>query len=175
MKKKHLMIIAAVLLCIVLGINLVPLNKQQGVKSMESGVVIGKKAPVFTLNSLTGSAITVGQQSKVTILNFWATWCPPCREEMPELSLFYNQHKGNVNFYAINIKESAIKIETYMNNHGLVLPILLDQDGSIAGMFQVSAIPTTVIIDEMGIIQYRKSGSITKAELEAALSNRHRN
>jgi len=150
---------------------LVMLNADKQVEqNTGTGVTVGKKAPEFTLNTLDGQAKTIGKQPTVTVINFWATWCPPCREEMPELNQFYQGHKQVIDFYAINIQESSAKVNDYIHTNQLVFPVLLDRDGGIAKIFQINAIPTTVVIDKHGIIQYRKAGTVTKSELEAVLN-----
>ena len=100
------------------------------------------------------------------LVNFWATWCPPCREEMPELDKFAAQYSGTVAFYAVNIQEPASKVSEFMQTHNYKMPVLLDHDGTIGKQFRVSAIPTTVIVDKNGIIKYRKPGGVTFAEIE---------
>lgn len=150
---------------------LVMLNADKQVEqNTGTGVTVGKKAPEFTLNTLDGQAKTIGKQPTVTVINFWATWCPPCREEMPELNQFYQGHKQAIDFYAINIQEPPAKVNDYIHTNQLVFPVLLDRDGGIAKIFQINAIPTTVVIDKHGIIQYRKAGTVTKSELEAVLN-----
>lgn len=150
---------------------LVVLNANKQVEqNISTGVTVGKKAPEFTLNTLDGQAKTIGKQRTVTVINFWATWCPPCREEMPELNQFYQGHKQDIDFYAINIQESPAKVNDYIHTNQLVFPVLLDRDGGIAKIFQINAIPTTVVIDKHGIIQYRKAGTVTKSELETVLN-----
>ncbi|GBG56397.1 thioredoxin-like protein YneN [Sporomusaceae bacterium FL31] len=150
---------------------LVMLNADKQVEqNTGTGVTVGKKAPEFTLNTLDGQAKTIGKQPTVTVINFWATWCPPCREEMPELNQFYQGYKQAIAFYAINIQESPAKVNDYIHTNQLVFPVLLDRDGGIAKIFQINAIPTTVVIDKHGIIQYRKAGTVTKSELEAVLN-----
>ncbi|QJW48138.1 TlpA family protein disulfide reductase [bacterium BFN5] len=158
-------------LVVIALLGMVVLNVgKQSVPNTGTGVTVGKKAPEFTLNTITGQAKTIGWQQNVTVINFWATWCPPCREEMPELNQFYQGHKQDIDFYAINIQESQTKVNDFIRANQLVFPVLLDFDGAIAKLFQINAIPTTVVIDKHGIIQYRKAGTVTQSELETVLN-----
>jgi thiol-disulfide isomerase/thioredoxin len=134
-----------------------------------AGVLVGNRLPQFTLNALAGKEIRVGAPGKATVLNFWATWCPPCRAEMPELEEFSRKYGTQVNFYAINIQEPAEKITEFMQQRNFSMPVLIDKDGETARTFRINAIPTTVIADKQGVIRYRKSGTVTISELEGIL------
>lgn len=159
------------ILVVIALLAMVMLNgNKQSEPNIGTGVTLGKKAPEFTLNTITGQTKTIGRQQNVTVINFWATWCPPCREEMPDLNQFYQGHKQDIDFYAINIQESQAKVNDFIHANQLVFPVLLDLNGAIAKLFQINAIPTTVVIDKHGIIQYRKAGTVTKSELETVLN-----
>jgi Thiol-disulfide isomerase and thioredoxins len=135
----------------------------------ETGVLTGQLMPAFTLNDVDGQPVTVAPSDKVTIINFWATWCPPCRQEMPELNRFYQKNSDKVNFYTVNLREPAGSVRAFLGRNNLSLPTLLDADGSIGSQFAVRYIPTTIVVDRDGIIQFRKSGGMTMAELEAVV------
>lgn len=143
-----------------------PPSKPPVVIGSESGVTVGKQAPGFTLPALDGKPVTLAYQGKVTVINFWATWCPPCREEMPDLNKFAAAYSGSVAFYAINVQESASKVSDFLRSYSYTMPVLLDGDGAIGRQFRVSAIPTTVIVDKNGIVKYRKAGGVTFNEIE---------
>ncbi len=134
----------------------------------ESGVTAGKTAPRFTLAGLAGGAVAVPEPGKVTVLNFWATWCPPCREEMPELDKFAAANPA-VAFYAVNLDEPAPKVAGYLRENGYKMPVLLDAGGSVAQTYRIRAIPTTVVIDRDGVVKYRKTGPVTAAELAGVI------
>jgi thiol-disulfide isomerase/thioredoxin len=135
----------------------------------ETGVSVGKEMPTFTANNLNGENVQVGGTGVPYVLNFWATWCPPCKAELPELNEFANAHTEDVQFYAINIEESGNTITDFLQNNGYSLPVLLDADGSISQEFRVRAVPTTIIVDSQGVIRYRKTGGVTEEELENVL------
>ncbi|MDR3561272.1 MAG: TlpA disulfide reductase family protein [Negativicutes bacterium] len=132
----------------------------------ETGVTVGKTLPQFTLSALDGQSVTVGPSDQVTVINFWATWCPPCRGEMPDLNAFYLQYQGKVNFYAIDLQEDSGKVKSFMQNNGYSMPVLLDTDGEIGNLFHIQAIPTTIIVDRNGVIQFVQRGATNRAQLE---------
>ena len=134
------------------------------------GATVGKTVPQFTLQALDGQSITVGPSDTITILNFWATWCPPCRSEMPELNQFALQYSGKVNFYGINLSEESGVVNNFMYTNGYSIPVLLDSDGAVGSLFRIQYLPTTIVVDRNGVIKFRKSGPVTKSELEDVVS-----
>ena len=134
------------------------------------GITVGKTLPQFTLRSLDGQSITVGSSNNITILNFWTTWCPPCRSEMPELNEFVLQYIDKVTFYAINLSEESKVVNDFMYTNRYSIPVLLDSDGEVGKLFRIQYIPTTIVVDRNGVIKYRKSGPVTKTELEDVVS-----
>jgi cytochrome c biogenesis protein CcmG/thiol:disulfide interchange protein DsbE len=162
MKKTRFMIGILVIFLLTLG--------SIGCAAAKEGTTVGKTAPQFTLGSLGGQNITVGPSNNITVLNFWATWCPPCRSEMPELNQFASQYSGKVTFYAINLQEEFGVVNDFMYKNSYAIPTLLDSDGAVANLFRVQYLPTTIVIDRNGVIKYRKSGPVTKSELEDVIS-----
>ena len=131
-----------------------------------NGVTVGKTLPQFTLLGLDGQSVTVGPSDRVMIINFWATWCPPCRGEMPELNDFYLEYQSRINFYAINLQEDPVKVNNFMYKNGYSLPTLVDTDGAIGSLFQIQAIPTTLVVDRDGVIQFVQRGATSRKQLE---------
>jgi cytochrome c biogenesis protein CcmG, thiol:disulfide interchange protein DsbE len=135
-------------------------------KTITQGINVGDRIPAFTLYEINGNKAAIGKDGKVTVINFWATWCPPCRAEFPELMKFSQANKNIVQFYSVNLQENNDKIVDFLNKEGYSLPVFLDKDGQISKMFRITAIPTTIVVDSDGIIRYRKSGAVTADELE---------
>jgi len=134
---------------------------------------IGKPAPEFQLNTLNGQSVSLSDlKGRPVLINFWATWCGPCRMEMPFLQQIYDEWQGKgLVLLAINIGESPSQIAEFMQSQWLSLPVLLDGEGNIAVMYNVRAIPITFFIDRDGIIQDVKVGAFqSKAEIESSLS-----
>ncbi|MBU2608008.1 MAG: TlpA family protein disulfide reductase [Chloroflexi bacterium] len=133
---------------------------------------IGNLAPDFQLQTLDGQTFSLsGVRGKPVLLNFWATWCGPCRFEMPFLQEIYDEYsnKGLV-VIAVDIGESKSDVENFMQREGLTLPALLDSQTEVAKLYRVAAIPTTFFIDKDGIIRGRQIGAFTdKAAIEKGL------
>jgi len=133
----------------------------------------GKPAPDFQFQSPDGQATSLGDlRGKPVLINFWASWCVPCRHEMPYIQQVYDewQTKGMV-LLAINIGESSSKVKGFLQSHGFSLPVLLDAEGEVAGQYGIQAIPTSFFIDRDGIIQDMKVGAFqSTAEIESSLS-----
>ena len=129
-------------------------------------------APPFKATSFDGSevAINAAMDKKLYVINFWATWCPPCRAEMPELNEFAKKHEGEVTFYAVNLQEPKDAVDKFLKDNGYTMPVLLDLKGEAADTYKVRAIPTTYVIDRDGKILLKKIGGTTAAELETALT-----
>ena len=130
----------------------------------------GEAAPTFKLKDLAGADVAVEAKGKPYIINFWATWCPPCQAEIPDLAAFHAAHKDTVDFYAVNLQEDAQPVQKFMAERKVELPVMLDTQGAAANLYGVRAIPTTVVVDRDGKIAYRKTGGVTKEELEDVIS-----
>jgi len=112
-----------------------------------------KKAPDFSLKDLTGKKVELKQfKGKVIFLNFWATWCSPCREEMPYLEVLHQQFKEkNFILLAISVDYEGLKpVQEFINKHHYTFPVLLDPKFKTLDLFGVKGIPTTYLIDKKG-------------------------
>ena len=141
--------------------------------SAEAGALQeGQTPPSFSLKDLGGQDVKIdfANDKKLYVINFWATWCPPCREEMPELDAFAKKHAEDVAFYAINLQEPGDKVESFFKQNNYTMPVLLDLEGKVADQYEIRAIPTTYIVGKDGKIVMQKLGGTTAAELEAALA-----
>lgn len=170
MRKRFLLIAMCVILAVT-GLWYIAVHTGKATKTVtaEIGVTPGKQLDGFTLTSLDGKPITVGSSGKVTVINFWATWCPPCREEMPELNKFAKKYQQSLVFYAVDIQEDSDKVAEFITKNNYTMTTLLDNDGTVAKKFRISAIPTTIVIDKDGLIKFRKSGPVTMSELEEVI------
>ena len=134
---------------------------------------VGKLVPDFELDTLDGQTVVLSQLSGTPVLlNFWATWCGPCRHEMPYLQQVYEDWPGDeLVLLTINIGESPSQVAEFMQGQGLSFPVLLDSQGEIAEKYGIRGIPTTFFIDKDGIIQDIRIGAFqSKAEIESSLS-----
>jgi thiol-disulfide isomerase/thioredoxin len=116
----------------------------------------------FILPLLDGTSRNTAElRGKVVFLNFWATWCGPCRAEMPSMEALYHRFKEQgLEILAVNLQESQKEVSAFMQQLGLTFPTALDQPGSIGAAYGVMAIPTTYIVDRNGGIIARVMGSL---------------
>jgi thiol-disulfide isomerase/thioredoxin len=102
-----------------------------------------------------------GLKGKVVFLNFWATWCGPCRDEMPSMEALYSRYRENgLEILAVNIQETEGEVLAFMESNGLNFPAVLDRDGKVSASYGVQAIPSSFIINREGKIIARVVGSI---------------
>lgn len=123
--------------------------------------VVGHPAPDFVLSALDGSEVRLADlRGKPVILNFWATWCPPCRREMPALEIIWQQYsRGEVMVLGVDQGESIAVVSEYVRqNVGVTFPLLLDRRQDVGDLYLVRSLPTTFFIDADGIIQEIRVG-----------------
>lgn len=111
-------------------------------------------APSFTLKDLNGKEMKLeDHRGKIVFINFWATWCPPCRDEMPSMEKLYTEFKGSdFTMLAVDLREGAKKVRAFKERFKLNFPILLDSDGRVGSEYGVRSIPTTYLIDREGYV-----------------------
>ena len=128
----------------------------------------GKVAPGFSLPLLSGETASLGDyKGQVVLINLWATWCPPCKAEMPTLNAYYesNKDKGFV-VLAVNDHEDAATVSSFIKNSDFTFPVLLDTRSQVLDTYNVRALPTTFVIDRNGVIQHVHMGEINRQQLE---------
>ncbi|MDN4493896.1 peroxiredoxin family protein [Ureibacillus aquaedulcis] len=133
------------------------------------------RAPNFELKTLAGETVRLSDlEGKKVFINFWATWCPPCVEEMPAMQDFYDEltTKENVVILAINTTDKESNTSTvkhFVGEFGITFPILLDQEGEVLLNYEVLTLPTSIIVDEAGMVVEQILGPVTKNMLEEKL------
>ena len=127
-----------------------------------------KEAPDFTLTDLSGKSISLSDlKGKVIFVNFWATWCGPCRHEIPDFIEFYNENKDNgVVILGVSVDKSANKVRNFVEENKINYPIVMATNEMVGDYKPGKFIPTTIIIDTDGMIQEKKVGAMDKATLE---------
>lgn len=142
----------------------------------------GHFAPDFTLKTLEGNTVRLSELrgKKVVLINFWATWCPPCRLEMPTMQQIYSEYKDKgFEILAVNIESDANQaISDFAKELRLTFPILLDPDMKVIRKFRVIGLPVSVLIDRQGFVHAKEIGyhdwtSRTSRKLVEALLNSH--
>lgn len=119
-------------------------------------MLVGDPAPVFTFPGLDGKMVSLTDyKGKVVFLNIWATWCPPCREEMPSMEKLYRQLKGeDFEILAVSIDATGAKaVGPFMKEYGLSFPALLDTGGTIQNLYGTTGLPESFIIGREGLIE----------------------
>lgn len=118
-------------------------------------------APALGLKDLDGKAWELpALQGRAVLLNFWATWCDPCREEMPSLQALARRHEGELSVLMVNYREGAATIQRFLERMPMGLPVLLDSDGTAARAWTSRVFPTTVLIDRSGRPRYQVVGAV---------------
>ncbi|MEE8413457.1 MAG: TlpA disulfide reductase family protein [Dehalococcoidales bacterium] len=136
------------------------------------GLNKGDMAPDFTLTDLDGNQVSLSDfRGKTVFLNFWATWCPPCRAEMPEMAAVYQEYTDKeVVIIGIDIQEPAETVRQFVQDQGYSWTFLLDTSGMVTADYEIVAIPTSFFLDKEGIIRAVNVNAMTKREIEAKLA-----
>ena len=119
-----------------------------------AAVKVGQPMPDFNLPDANGQMVKfsdVSRQNKVVVINFWASWCTPCRMEMPEFAKLYADKKSEgFTLLAINVDREREKADAYLKSKPVAFPVLIDTDGAVSKQLGVAALPTTIIVGQDG-------------------------
>jgi len=134
---------------------------------------VGAIAPGFTLLDLSGAEVQLSDyRGKVLLLNFWATWCPPCQQEIPMFIKVYEEMKDqDFVVLAVSIGEGKEKVSGFVSEKGMTFPVLLDSSKGVARRYLVRAIPTSVVIGRDGVVQRIVVGMMRESQLRAELKD----
>ena len=129
-------------------------------------------APDFTAPLLSGESFSLGgAQGTPVVLNFWATWCGPCRAEMPVIQAAAKNYGERVHFVAVNQGEESAVIQPFVDEFGLTFPIALDQDQAVGSdLYNVTGLPTTFFIDGDGTVRRVWMGEMNAITLEEGIA-----
>jgi peroxiredoxin len=117
------------------------------------GLAAGTEAPDFQLKNLQGHTVKLSDfRGKKVMLNFWAPWCPPCKQEMPEMQKFHEAAGNEISILAVNI-DPQYNSAKFIEKMGITFPILLDEKDEVNTQYKVMTVPATYFIDEKGIIR----------------------
>jgi len=131
----------------------------------------GEPAPNFSLRDLNGKIVSLNDfRGQTVVLNFWATWCTPCRREFPEFVDVYerNKDKGLI-IIGVNLRENAGSVRKFADDFGAKFPVLLDTDGSVSTQYRIVGLPVTWFIDTEGIVRSQVIGLVTRRLLSINL------
>ena len=131
---------------------------------------VGRRAPSFTLTALDGGSYGVdgGSRDKVLLINFWASWCDPCKLEAPDLVKLYKNYREHLDIYAVNVTylDSEEDAKSFAEQYGFRFPVLLDPDNKVTKLYRVIGYPTTVLVDKKGVIRQIVLGIRSYEEME---------
>jgi peroxiredoxin len=131
-----------------------------------AAVALQSTAPDFTLRSINGPNFRLQEQrGRVVLINFWATWCGPCRQEMPHLNRLYDKYRAaGFVLLGVNVDEDARNAADLALKLGLKFPVLLDTDKAVSHLYDLSTMPSTVLIDRDGRVRYVHKGYLAGYE-----------
>lgn len=134
-----------------------PPPPQRPQKALEEG----QPAPMFTLKDLDGKTVNISDfKGSVVLINFWATWCPPCRGEMPSLQKLYAIMMDDPKFVMLGVlyKDDPVTAQKFAKETGIAFPILIDENYGASSLYGVTGVPETYIIDKKGILRKKIIG-----------------
>ncbi|MBI2469206.1 MAG: TlpA family protein disulfide reductase [Candidatus Rokubacteria bacterium] len=164
-------------LLLVAGVGLAALARGADAAAAE----LGQPAPDFTLPDLAGRRIRLAEYrgKKGVLINFWATWCVPCREEMPTLERLWRERGATLEVLGVSLDTaSKARVRAFVRELGLTFPILLDPEHVAGRLYRVRALPMSFIVDQGGVVRYREIGyrdwttSESRLAVEEALRSR---
>lgn len=136
------------------------------------GTSVGNLAPDFTLSSTNGETVTLSDyRGKRIMVNFWGTWCPPCRAEMPDMEKFYQEN--DVEILAVNLtptESNVSDVTEFIDEFGLSFQVLLDEELAVSSRYGIQPVPTSFMVDSKGIIQYVALGAVNYEQMVEALN-----
>jgi len=143
---------------------------------LKVGLEVGNLAPDFELKNVEGNSIKLSSlKGKKVILNFWASWCPPCRQEMPDMAKFYvDQKDKGIEILAVdltNTEKSREDVTNFMRANSITFPVVLDENGKVSQLYNVASIPASFIIDSQGVIQRELVGPMTYNSMKSMLGS----
>ncbi|MDP4091723.1 MAG: TlpA disulfide reductase family protein [Bacillota bacterium] len=140
-----------------------------GQSSAESHIKLKVKAPDFKLTDLNGKEVSLSEfKGKNVFLNFWATWCPPCREEMPDIEKLYQETKGtDLVILGVELGESRQDVNSFTSKNGYNYEFLLDTDNKAAVEYNISSIPSSFFIDKDGNISATHLGYMDLSQMKS--------
>jgi len=145
------------LVCVILAFSLVLYSSCTYFPG--TAVNIGQSAPSFILADLNDQEISLEKfKGKIVLLDFWATWCSPCRMTMPVVDNLSKEYQDDMVVLAVNMRESKKVIEKYVFEQAIHSPVLLDKDGSVSAAYGAYAIPMQFLIDRYGIVRHIQTG-----------------
>ncbi|MFC1903230.1 TlpA family protein disulfide reductase [Chloroflexota bacterium] len=146
--------------------------KEANTHGIPTAPEVGRMAPDFTLLDMDGNEVGLSEfRGKVVLVNFWATWCPPCRAEMPDIESLYQEYKDkDVVVIGVDLREGEDKVRRFVQDGGYNWIFTMDATGKVGSEYRVRAIPTSFFLDKDGIIKAIHIGTMSKSAMEVKLA-----
>lgn len=172
MKKKKRLVMRSVILAIMLAAIVYTLYANF-TKETRGKIAVGDKAPDFILSDMNGDQHKLSDyKGKGVFLNFWGTWCKPCEKEMPYMNNQFEVYKNQgVEILAINVAEPEFAINKFVQKHRLTFPILKDTNKDILNLYNVTPLPTTMLINSEGTITAIETGELSEAKIRGMMES----
>ncbi len=169
MNRRRWKVLILVILLVGVGwilVNRLPSGGSQPAGALPPAPAVGHPAPDFTVKDTTGKTFKLSAlRGQPVVLNFWATWCPPCKAELPELQAGSERLAGQVAVVGLNQGETRDEVSAFAQQMGLTFPIPLDERMDVSRTYGVRSLPTTFFIDRTGVIRAMQIGALTEATL----------
>lgn len=152
---------AALLLC---AVALAACGGENASRTPRAAVAVGSPAPAYAATTMDGAPISLAdQRESVVLLNVWATWCKPCREEIPALDSLYREYSSRgllVTGVSIDVMDDTARIAGFARELGASYPLWLDPDDRVSGTFLAIGVPSSYLIDRNGVLRWRHMGPV---------------
>lgn len=140
-------------------------------EDVRSGVEVGQPAPDFMLDTLDGSEVSLADyEGQPVLINFWASWCPPCRLEMPALVSAYETHKDKgfvILAIDLTFQDALPDVEAFVKEFGMTFPVLLDYDGTVTNeRYRLLGLPMSVFVNREGVVTRTHIGAMTGEQID---------
>ena len=172
MKRRAIALTALVLVVLTVGFTALLATRPPIDATAVHSPLLGKVAPEFSGTSLTGGTVSLQhERGNIVILNFWASWCAPCKQESPNLTSFaWSQRNNHVKIVGVVYNDTVASARSFEQYYGALYPSITDPQGSIAFHYGVTAPPTTFVIDRTGRVAATLVGPATQGQLQAIVS-----
>ncbi len=168
MKKTTTIVMSVVALSLVAVFGYAILGSDRGNTAEPSAVRVGREAAPFSLKLFSGEDFNLtDQRGKVTVINFWASWCPPCREEAPALERAWETYRDRVSFIGIAVWDQEQDSRKFLDEFGITYPVGMDASGEVAIEYGVTGLPETWFLDKDGRLTRRWLGALNDEQMKS--------